>query len=402
MRRKMKYLGYVDEINRFYVTGWVANESDWQQTLSVDILVNDLGQGCCSANIFREQLDQLHPDATGRYVFKFYFSDPLDMYSQQEVKVRVSGSSYYLIQRDGPIKPVESDPDVGMSRPSGPIIVSTMGRTGSTAVMAVLAQHPNIVVAGAKPYEVEMGCYYAYALRTLVAAGDHTSSLRTDKITATENRFHIGFNPYFEHGFSSVFTDPQSLQKFRTERLPRRLGRAFRNVILDYYEEVAKDQGIDNPIYFAEKSLPERDSRLGIRFMFPGMREIALVRDPRDVVCSATSSNGRSFDQMLEDTVAAAQQMQSILNERRPSVMLMRYEDFMLEHDKTLAAMFRFLGLTLFTLDQQSMRELFGNHATSVSPAASIGRWKTDLTLEQQKKCDVFAPLLDQFGYSVT
>jgi hypothetical protein len=104
----------------------------------------------------------------------------------------------------------------------------------------------------------------------------------------------------------------------------------------------------------------------------------------------------------LEDTVAAAQQMQSILNERRPSVMLMRYEDFMLEHDKTLAAMFRFLGLTLFTLDQQSMRELFGNHATSVSPAASIGRWKTDLTLEQQKKCDVFAPLLDQFGYSVT
>jgi hypothetical protein len=395
----MNYLGYVDDVNRFYVTGWVADQSNWGRSLNVDILVNGRGVGQCEANIFRRELDQLHADATGRYVFKFYYANPLSMYSEQEIKVRVSHSSYYLIRDNGRIKPIESDLDDGSHRPSGPVILSTMGRTGSTAVMAVLAQHPNIVVAGGKPFEVEMGCYYAYALRTLLATGDHERSLRTDNITARENLFHIGFNPYFEVAFAKIFKHQGALDNFLAQRLPRRVGSAFRDIILDYYAAVAKDQDLDHPIYFAEKSLPERDSRLGIRFMFPAAREILLIRDLRDVVCSATSSNGGPFDRTLAATVAAAAKVQDILAENRKTVLFVKYEDFVLESRRIEEEMFRFLGLMSLTPDQRSMGELFANHATSASPAASIGRWKTDLTLDQKKQCDILAPLLDQFGY---
>jgi hypothetical protein len=275
-----------------------------------------------------------------------------------------------------------------------------MGRTGSTAVMATLKQHPNIVVAGGRPYEVELGSYYAYALRTLLAAGDHERSLRTDEITAIANRFHIGFNPYFAPSFASVFKDPLTLERLMTKRLPGRLGRTFREIILDYYEEVAIDQGVERPIYFAEKSLPERDSRLGFRFMFPNLREIVLVRDLRDVVCSAASSNGLDFDPLVEATNSAARQMLAIAEEASANTITIKYEDFVLDKPATMSRLFTFLGLAPVIPDESSMGALFATHATSVTPAASLGRWKRDLTAEQQRKCEVFGKFLDHFGYS--
>ena len=194
----MDCIGYVDVVTRFYVAGWVADRDDWRTSLTVEVLVNGTGVGICEANQFRDRLDTLHPTSTGRYAFKFYFAMPLSMYHKNVVLVRVSNSSYIFVQDNPPLMPIEDSQNSPGPRPEGPILLTTTGRTGSTALMAILAQHPNIVVAGEKPYEVEMGCYYAYALRTLLAEGDHDQSLNTDVITAVENRFHLGFNPYFE------------------------------------------------------------------------------------------------------------------------------------------------------------------------------------------------------------
>ena len=239
----MDCIGYVDEVNRFYIAGWVADQDRWETPLEVDILVNGEGHGTCTANLFRPDLDKLHPNATCRYAFRFYFADPLSMYNEHDVSVRVSGTTFYLKRDQDPLGPIEARITASTCRPAGPILVSTLGRTGSTAVMATLAQHPKIVVAGSKPFEVEMGCYYAYALRTMLAKGDHERSLRTDEITATANRFRIGFNPYFEASFADVFSNRQTLDRFLTTRMPGRLASTFRDIITDYYEEVAADTG---------------------------------------------------------------------------------------------------------------------------------------------------------------
>jgi hypothetical protein len=397
----MDYVGYVDEVSRFCISGWVADRDDWKKSLVVEILVKGRGRSFCKAEEFRGNLDELHADATGRYAFRFYFAAPLSMYDEHEISVRVKDTEYYLIQQQSSIQAVAADPEVSVHRPGGPVLLTTTGRTGSTAVMAVLAQHPNIVVAGARPYEIELGCYYAYALRTLVANGDHQKSLRTDNITATENRFNIGFNPYFKAGHGEVFKNPTVLESYMTRRLPARLAGAFRDVILDYYEEVARDQGIEYPIYFAEKSLPELESRRGVRFMFPKVREIVLIRDLRDVVCSSTSSSGTSFDRALDANFTAAKLLQSIEGEKNPSIMFLKYEDFVLDNEKTIDRIFRFCGLAPIRSDERGMKDLFVTHATSSTPAASIGRWKKDLNTEQLKRCEVLNPFLDYFGYTV-
>jgi hypothetical protein len=396
----MDCVGYVDVVSRFYVAGWVADRDDWSRSLKVDILVNGKGRGVCIADQFRDKLDTLHPNSTGRYAFKFYFAVPLSLYHEHDISVRVSKSPYYLVQGHPPIMPIEGNGNVPAPRPNGPILLTTMRRTGSTAIMAVLAQHPNIVVAGERPYEVELGCYYAYALRTLVAEGDHARSLSTDAITASENRFHLGFNPYFEASFSRVFKDPLTLRRYLTTRVPGRVGAAFREIILDYYEELARDQAVDHPIYFAEKSLPERDARLGIRFMFPNTREIVLIRDPRDVICSSMRSNGSRFDSLLGSAVSAGERILEIRSEQRPAVLFLRYEDFILDRARTISSLFEFLGLRMIETDEERMRTLFDAHATSANPQASIGRWKCDLTQDQTEKCGVLMPFLDTFGYA--
>jgi hypothetical protein len=42
---------------------------------------------------------------------------------------------------------------------------------------------------------------------------------------------------------------------------------------------------------------------------------------------------------------------------------------------------------------------LFGSHATSRSPAESIGRWRRELSREQLERCRPLAPFLEDFGY---
>lgn len=393
-------VGYIDEANRFFVTGWVADRDDWTRSLRVDIVVNDTPVGWAQADTFRAGLASLAPEATGRYEFRYYFADPLSLYQENKISVRVSETKAHLASSNRPLPAAPTDPQAARGRPSGPILVSTCGRTGSTAIMAELARHPNVVVAGDRPYEVEMGCYYAYALRTLSAHGDPNRSLTADRITASENRYHIGFNPYFDQSHANLFKDRRRLDRFVSERVPPRLAHAFRDIILDFYQDVAADQGIEFPIYFAEKSLPERDLRLGIRYMFPNLREIVLVRDFRDIVCSSMATKGANFDVIFKDVLAAAHMFREILDAGTDGLLMLKYEDYVADKQAALGRLFGYLGLGVPGSGEGALKELFDVHATSTSPEASIGRWRRDLTPEQQARCEVFAPFLERLGYS--
>ncbi len=398
--QNVQYVGYIDEANRFFVTGWIADQDDWSRSVMVDILVNGVPVGQATADHYRDGLNELHPAASGRYVFRYYFADPLSMFEANHVSVRVSNTTVHLVEPNEPIPAARPDPTVTGRRPGGPILLTTCGRTGSTAIMSELARHPNIVVAGARPFEIEMGSYYAYALRVLSAAGDPVRSLRADQITAAEHRFHLGFNPYFEQVLGPiVFKDPTRLSHFIHDRVPARMAAAFREVILDYYQEVADDQGIEHPLYFAEKSLPERDARLGIRFMFPNLREIVLVRDFRDIVCSSMATKNANFNLVFEDVLAAAAMMARIVTDGTDGVLLLKYEDYVTNKPEALARLFGYLGLGVPGGEDGALKSLFDVHATSASPEASIGRWRRDLTAEQRERCGAFAPFLERLGY---
>jgi hypothetical protein len=398
----MRPIGYVDACTRFHVAGWAADQDDWGGALRVVILVNGREVKTVTADQHRENLDQIGDGATGKYAFRYYFEAPLSPYRRHEIVAKVRPGDHVLPSASATVlEPIEGYDSGEQFRPHAPILLSTMGRSGSTVLMAILARHPKVIVAGRRPFEVELGCYYAYALRTLTAAGDQIKSLRSDRITAKDYWFHLGFNPYFEPSFATYFREPGTLSAFINRRAAPRLVTAFRGIMLDYYEEVARDQNKPYPLYFAEKSLPEADARLGVRSMFRNCREIVLVRDLRDALCSFMSYGKLSLEDSLQALKSSAIRFVEIEAERDESFHFVKYEDLIQRRRETLVELARFLGISEFPEDGDSMTGLFGEHATTRSPAESIGRWRRDLTPEQLAHCAFLNPLLERLGYDV-
>lgn len=399
----MTPIGHVDQISQFKIAGWAADEDRPGQSVSVVITRDGTEIGRVLADRMRPGLAARFPAATGRHGFLYAFNPPISPFTAQNLDVRVAGSAKPLPQGSVTFSPVESHAAADALRPGNAILLSTSGRSGSTVLMGILAQHPAIVVAAERPYEVEMLCYYSYALRVLLAAGDHDLSLPPERITAIENRFKIGFNPFLSEGFQRTFRNRALFDQFFRSSLSRNIGRAFRDVILDFYASVAADRGKVAPLYFAEKSLPEFEVRLGARHLFGRIKEIVLVRDTRDVVCSFINSAGTDFARTVEAVNSSAQRFVEIAEEGGPDIHFVRYEDLVLQPEATLTSLFDFLGLASRThMNPSTMPELFNSHATSRSPAKSIGRWRRDLSEEQREACRPFASFLEKFGYDPT
>lgn len=396
-----RFPGRIDEVTRLHISGWVMDRENLDRSLTVGILANGVGCGEVEASQFRPGFAEETglAGASGRYFFRFDFPEPLSPFEQNEIVVRIADADD-LVLAVALVNPVQWDRSAGSVRPQAPILVSSMGRSGSTLLMGILAAHPQIVVAGKRPFEIEMICYYVYALRAFISEGDHEHSLRPDRITAAENRYHLGFNPYFEPSFRTGFADPSLIDRFRNGPLAGRLSEAFRNLIVDFYEAVACDKEIDRPLFFAEKILPEKEARLGARYLFGNLKEIVLVRDLRDVLCSFMSSAGTAFETTVQDIGSMAEKLleakASIESDK--NTLLLRYED-LVEDESLVERIFQFLGVYPVRVAPERRDEVFRGHGTSANAEVSIGRWRRDLTTEQLERCRVFDAFLEAFGY---
>jgi hypothetical protein len=97
---------------------------------------------------------------------------------------------------------------------------------------------------------------------------------------------------------------------------------------------------------------------------------------------------------------------------RRSSTLLVHYEDLVTAPTETVTKVFNHLGLEhrpaviaqVLETARAFSPELEG-HRTTKDPAASIGRWRSDLAAihpELPDRCEeLFGPLLTEFGYSV-
>jgi hypothetical protein len=396
----LRSVGHLDEYTRFYVSGWAANEDNVSDSVTIKITVN--GHPYCSgkADIFRVGLESLFPNATGNYAFRTYFDPPLSLYVKNFVQVFVEGSDEPLTNGRFTIDAVPPPHVADVHSPANPLLISTSGRSGSTLLMSVLAKHPQIIVADKQPFEVEMLSYYAYALRALSAAGDHGASLRPDQITSVANRFSIGFNPFTSNEFRSNFQNVDLFDRFHNVYLPQRLATAFRAIVTDFYGHVAEDKNKWSPVYFAEKCLPEDEIRRAARFMFGRIKEIVLIRDLRDVVCSFMQHGKAGFRDVVDAQMSSAIQFQAIQAEGGDDVLFVKYEDLIGKPKATWSRIFLFLGLTPLSEPEMAAEALFHSHGTSATPLDSIGRWRRELSPEQLAACEKFSAFLLAFGYA--
>jgi hypothetical protein len=391
----MTIRGHVDEISHTSVSGWSFAPGEPARPIAVRILVNGILAAECAADQTRKGLSRhLGEGATDEHAFIFKFNPPLSPSRDHEIEVieAITGQTIASGRKTLYSSAAGRSPLV-------PILVTSRGRSGTTLLMNRLMPHPEISVAGIYPYEIKLAAYYISALRILSATRHDFEPEDPDFVESATLTRRLGRNPFNRPSMHNLLGGPE-LQRLFSESVPRRLSSVMADTVLDYYRAVAVHGGKTDARFFAEKCSLLDDVRYGFRAMMGPVREIVLVRDPRDLLCSTRDFwkfNPDTAYQFLRESLPG---YMAIRAQRSPDVMLLRYEDLVLTPDTVHAALRDFIGLT-DSITPANEATLFARHATSQNPAASIGRWKQELPPEVAARCqDEFQAFMRAFDYT--
>jgi hypothetical protein len=194
-----------------------------------------------------------------------------------------------------------------------------------------------------------------------------------------------------------------------------------------FYRDLALRNGQTNAICFAEKSQPGFGAGYPasvpslLSEVYPDLREVVLVRDFRDMICSwlafgrkygpqfAQRPLGMTDEDYIRFWGGVVGKLVRHWEARSESAYLLRYENLIREPHETIERLLSYAGVdsgpatvqALVTTLSKGERE-FDRQATSKSAPASIGRWQRDLSDDlQELSNEVFGPALECFGYSM-
>jgi hypothetical protein len=323
-----------------------------------------------------------------------------------------SGASTTIGRVVGRRRPLRS----GYSPAIQPLLVTQLGRSGSSWMVTLLSSHPEIVALHPLRFEAKQALYWSSVLSTLVQPTSYMKGLNS--------------GPFADNWWVGDGAAMPPRPRVPEPAMPRWLGSQNIEVLTgmcqsrvdDFYAEVGRLDGKPDPRYFVEKSDPIDGPSL-IAEIWPDGREILLVRDFRDWVCSIVGYNTKRGmklwlrDQTDDDVEwfgqlrGSAERLLQAWRERGQQAHLVRYEDLVTHPDSTLTAICSYLGVdgsaetiakTLASA-QGTVPEAQKAHTTSSSVADSVGRWRTDLTAEQLAACaEAFDDILVEFGYEPT
>jgi hypothetical protein len=305
-----------------------------------------------------------------------------------------------------------------------PLILTSLGRTGTTLVMKAFTSHPEILVFRRFPYEYAVAKYWIHMLRVLSGPADLLDSAHPDSFIADQH--WVGHNPYHDH---SVHTQAPLARWFGREYVEQLAGFCQQS-IEGCYRALAHGQDQPAPAYFAEKVWPSFIPVLTWE-LYPKAREVILVRDFRDAACSMLAfdsirdysnfgrADGKSEEDYIRDEVQGmATSMARSWASRRDRAHLVRYEDLLLQPVETMTRLLEYLELdhspelVKAMLDQASeeVAELPGAvtdpylveiHRTITDPKETIGRWKRESDDSRADLYwDVLGDSLEEFGYT--
>jgi hypothetical protein len=293
-----------------------------------------------------------------------------------------------------------------------PIFVTNIGRVGSTVLMNLLRCHPQIVVHDLYPYETRALGYWMHMLKVLGAPADHERSASPN--TYEDEGHWVGHHP---HNMRPVI-EPAAIGGWLRRDYIAELAAFCQTSAENFYRSVAAAQGVERPLYFAEKRNPRGPARLASE-LYPDARELFLVRDPRDMVCSMLSfyektrlvSFGRDHftddEQFVKSVVPALNDLIAQRAEREHRSLLVRYEDLVTSPLTELERILNYVELPAgpelrAEIVDRALRDTASSarHRTTSSAGASVGRWRTDLTPSMQAACEsAFCDLLPALGY---
>lgn len=296
-----------------------------------------------------------------------------------------------------------------------PILITTFGRTGSMLLMRLLSSHPAVLSYRPHRFEQRIAGYW---IEALLALSDPASYLRgiTPQTVARQgvddSTWWLGIDAPAPWPLRD-----RAVQDWLGGDAVEALAETCQQRIDAVYETIATATGATGEPFFAEKSTPRVSSVASE--LYPNGRELFLVRDLRDMVCSMLAFNeqrgvsgfGRAEADSDVDFVntlgSQASSLAHAWERRRDRAHLVRYEELVLDPARALTGLLDHVGVdsrpdtvrAMLGGLEEDIPELRG-HATSDSAQSSIGRWRTDLDPELAEACErAFGPALELFGY---
>jgi hypothetical protein len=390
------------------VRGWAVGRSS--AVTEVELLDGDRSLRRVPVDIERQDVAASFEGAPGAGVSGFFLTcNTLRVAPRFELALRVTladGGVAELARITGSRAPLR--PTFEPSRK--PLMVTTMGRTGSTMLMRLLAGHPDLVAVPPFEYEPKVASYWLEVLLALSDPASYRRQLASGR-NLTE-RWWLG--------------DPTPLPRpIGDDELAAWLGADAIVELADFclarvealYARVAAEQGKEEASFFAEKYWAASTAPAFARELYPASREVFVVRDFRDMLASMYAYNemkgyvgfGRQFAASDREHVADLGRRASLLlagyRSRADRAALVRYEDLVGDPDGALTTLLGRLELdpgpaTVSAMREGLRRSETGSHMTTEDPEQSIGRWRRDLPPELRDAAEeAFAPALEGFGY---
>lgn len=286
-----------------------------------------------------------------------------------------------------------------------PLIITTMGRTGSVWLSRLVGEHPAIV--SYRPFELEprMGSYWMHVIRALADPASIGQG-----ITPLEMRDLWWLGNQRASAVPRV-PDPE-VADWLARAHPERTAHFCLECISDFYERVASVQGKPDVVYYAEKYSPSFVPAMLLELDVHA-KEVFLVRDPRDQLASVVSWSSTGRAQFSTEANTAEEYVQWLSprtkgllrhwQARASRSLLIRYEDLILAPEAALTRLFEYVDVdrspevVAETLEraQRATPTFQRQHQTSASAEQSVGRWRDDISPDMwETLAEVFAPEL--------
>jgi len=293
-----------------------------------------------------------------------------------------------------------------------PLMVTTLGRSGSTLLMTLLSQHPQVI---AFQPATDDSRPFAYQLDAAIGMASPGSRMRLLDSAVQGEAWWLG---RASTRFEELLQLDESLREPLLGAPVERLLRAAVDQAAAFAGELGAAQERPDARYAAEKCGPGHQPRL-MRELCADGREVFLVRDFRDVLASMLAFNAKrgypafgrehvdSDTQFVRWQANIAATIAAGWRERGEGALLVRYEELVADVPATLARILDYLELDgapsliggMVDRAQAQLGRI--QHRTTPDASASTGRWATDLPPALQEFAnEAFAGPLQELGYA--